>query len=73
MMNNRQSMNDQDVFVQQANQLGRNIENDFIHFLTNFELDINDANYAQYADGIMDHAEGQPIFYYTIKANEMNE
>jgi hypothetical protein len=33
-MNNRQSMNDQDVFVQQANQLGRNIENDFINFLT---------------------------------------
>jgi hypothetical protein len=57
-------MNDQDVFVQQANQLGRNIENDFINFLTNFELDINDANYAQYADGIMDHQEGQPIFYY---------
>lgn len=66
-------MNDNEVFEAQHNQYGRNIENDFINFLTNFELDLNDPNYAQYADGLVDLQEGQQIHYYRIKANEMRE
>lgn len=38
-----------------------------------FQLDPSDPNYAQYADGVVDHQEGQPIFFYQWKANEMRD
>lgn len=51
-------MNDNEVFDQNRNVFGNNIKNQFSEFLNNFQLEPTDPNYAQYADGVMDHQEG---------------
>jgi hypothetical protein len=69
----RNTVNDDQVYQNEINQLGKQIENNFYHFLVNFELNPEDPNYDQYADGFADKQDGEPIKYYQKTAERMRE
>lgn len=72
-MANRITNNEEEVYEAQRSQLGTKIENDFLEFLANFELNPNDENYKEYGDGLMDVNEGEPIRYYVHQAQKLRE
>ena len=60
-------------FEERRNPIARMMEKEMYEFLANFQLSTEDPNYMQYADGITDLQEGEPIFYYKHVALKMRQ